>query len=217
MYKPFSLFILAAMAFSTSISYADESGRVIDFPAYHCRLTLPDPCMEWLDHSQVPQAQAVFGDAQGTIVIFMVHKIPAGLVLNESFTKGFDETFERPGVIRKTGGEITTFSGAPCYHLYGRLEQEGKTFIYKLFAANGFMYGLQLISGDYPGERAIIPDNYFSAFEFIGEPLIAKPRGAASQPQTHNISRIMGRVIGYCVIGIVVISVIKWLVGRGRK
>ncbi len=51
---------LIVLSFWASISSAASSGRTIEFSEYNCRLTLPDPNLEWLEHVRSGQYMAYY-------------------------------------------------------------------------------------------------------------------------------------------------------------
>jgi hypothetical protein len=196
----------------TSSGTAGESGIPREFPDYRCRLALPGPQYKWLDHSRVAGALAMLGDDSGTALIFMVNAAPRDFALDARFIRGFDEGLEHPGQVVKMDGEIKSFSGVPCYQVHARMEGRGLFLTGKCFAANDYFYSLQLISPDIPSQDNHL-ENIFSAFQFIGTPVVPQPRSAADR-QACNSGYLIGQLTFYLILAVVVIWIIKRVVRR---
>ncbi len=118
-------------------------------------------------------------------------------------------------MISKLDGEIATFKDIPCYAIHGRLETEGLFLTNKCFAANGYLYIVQLISAELPAPGENNLEAVFSAFEFVGTPHVPKPRSPGEQ-RAYEAGRLMGQIIGYCIIGAVLFTIVKRLTCRKK-
>lgn len=217
MNKTFQSITLLVFLYLASTCHAVSQDRTIEFPEHKCRLVLTDPNLEWLDHSQIPQALAVFGDRDGNMVIFMVIQVPDNFALDSSFIKGFDESFTQSGMMSKIDGQITTFKDAPCYLIRAKMLQQDLYVTNRSFYANKVMYGLQLISNELPEDASHELYSYFSCFEFVGVPDITQSNLSASERRAYNIGKLCGQIIGYCIFGIIVILPFKFIFGRKRR
>ena len=163
---------------------ASGAARTREFKEYRCRLTLPGPRFQWLDHTKIPDCVAVFGDASGTLGLTMaVQKNPEGAVVNESFVKAFDKGAIQPGVTSKISGRIGRFRGVPCYQLHARYEEDGSIGTMRVFPANGYIYVLVLTGSNLPISERNKLGSIFSAFEFVGEPVLPVPKPSLSEDE----------------------------------
>jgi len=217
MLKQVNKLMVAAFMVYALTAAASDTERIREFENFRCRLILPDPNTEWIDHTQIPGAKAALGDDSGRVLVFMVNEAADSFVLNDSFIEGFDESFNKPGVISKISGQITAFRNVPCYQFNARIEQDGSIVTGKIFAANGYLYQLQLIGGELPINERNDMDNIFHAFEFFGKPNPHESQPTSPEQQAYNFSRKMGRIIGYCIIVIIVVLVGKMLIRKKRK
>ncbi len=201
--------IVTLLALLSSAAAATDGGstRFREFPDYRCRLALPGPQFQWRDHSQVPNAQAMLGDEAGTILILQIHQAPSGFVLDDTFIRGFDEGFVRPGQVTKIDGAMTTFLDLPCYEVHARMEEPRLIMTSRCFAANGFIYSLQMLSNEIPTPGRPLAQ-VFSAFQFVGTPVPPQPRSAEDR-QAYNTGHLIGRLTFYLIVAVVVISIVK--------
>jgi len=83
----------------------------------------------------------------------------------------------------------------------------------RAFFANGYLYQLQIVGSKLPiNERGKL-ENLFNSFEFIGETILPEPK---EENSAYKFGRYMGQIVAYCVIGIIVLLLVK-LVWRRKK
>lgn len=200
---------------ANGMAYAAPSADMTkDFADYHCRLSLPGSTdFEWLDHTQIPQAAAALRNSSGTTVLLLVTKVPSDFTLN---TKGFDDGLCAPGVASKLKSEKATFRGVPCYQICVRFEQNNAIAAIRAFAANGFLYQVQIIGESLPIDDQSKLEHLFSMFEFIGSPATTVAKAPSSEQKAYNFSRLMGRLVGICLIAIIVLVVAKRMFGKKK-
>jgi hypothetical protein len=217
MKKHIHILILATLMACALTATAGNNGHLKVFEQYSCRLTLPDPNFEWIDHTQIPQAKAALANDSGAIILFMVNKASDELVINDAFIKGFNESYYKRDVISKISSEMTNFRNVPCYKAHSRLEQENSLATIIIFAANGFVYQLQLISDEATIREHQKLETVFSAFDFLTKPRLHVAKPSTSGQRAYEFGEKMGRILFYCIIGIVILSVIKKLKNRKSK
>ncbi len=215
--RPAMVYVAAAFMIHSLAAPASNAQEVKEFAEHRCKLTLPGPGFQWLDHSNIPHAMAALGDDSGTMLIMLANKNPEGLVVSKDFCRGFDDSFDQPGVISKISGAITTFRGVPCYQLHARLEQNGTIGTIRAFAANGYVYQLQLLGNSAPIEQRNTLDRLFAAFEFVGEPILPAPAPPRPEETAYKFSENMGKIAGYCIVGIILLTIAGKVTGRKKK
>ena len=173
---------------------APESGQVKEFPNYRCRLVLPGPQFQWLDHGRIRDAQAALGDPAGTILTFLIYDAPSDFAFDETFIRGLEQGFQQTGQVTRIDGGMTTFQDLPCYQMHARIEGRGLFMTHKCFAVNGFLYGLQLLSPELPTRDSPL-EKVFSAFQFIGTPLVPPPRSLAKR-RAFDDARLIAKLAG---------------------
>ena len=174
-------------------------------------MTLPSDQAQWLDHSSIKGAAAMFDDGSGLRFLLLVIKAPENLPLNKKFLKDLDAGYAKSGVT-KISGAMTRFRDVPCYDMRIRLQQVDKAAIVRAFPANGFFYQLQIIAMEGPlGETSKLEPT-FSAFEFIGTPSL--PREPSAEEKAFKSGEKMGRITAYIVLGVIVLLVARYAVRR---
>lgn len=211
-----TMLLAAALMIYSLAGIANDVGNARVFADRQCKLTLPGAGFRWLDHSKIPQAVAALGNDSGTMLLMTINKAPDGFVLKESFVRGFDKSFNQPGVASKISGEIVTFRGVPCYQLHARLGQDGSIATIRAFGANGYLYQLQLVGSRLPVERRGELDGVFSAFEFTGTPSLPTSAPQTSEQQAYNFSENMGKIAGGCIIGVIILAGAGKLLGKKK-
>ena len=209
--------VVLALVFSQYAESAEDAERAKEFPDHRCRLLLPAPDFVWLDHSHIPDSIAAFGNGSGMMLILLVLKTPDDFAVGDSFSNGFDEGITQSGDLSKISGEIITFRGVPCYQMHTRINQDGSIATTKAFGANGYLYQLQLIGSKLPiNERGNL-EKVFASFEFLGAPRLPELKPASRQTKPYKFSRMMGRIAAYCIIGIIILVVVKSVIRKRKR
>ncbi len=223
--------LLGLLGSPTRLRAAEEPMRV--FPAQKCRFTLPVPDWTWID-MQAPNILFVAGNTKGFVINLTTVSVPVTAQINEQFVKEFEKSFYSPGQIEKRAGRFVTFRGLPSYQAEGILA-DGRTTATRVFKAHGLSYNLSLIGAKEPVEDDPQFEKLMQGFEFTVPPeqeaKNAGPEDAQaparsegqrqSTPDTDygralNISELMGRIVGVCIIGILLLLLFRWW-NRKRK
>lgn len=209
--------IITLLVVHSCTAMANDAERIKEFQDRRCRLALPSSEFKWLDNSQIPNTLAAFGDNSGIVFIVLTFKTPDGFVLTKGFTKGFDEGSCQSGMFSKISGEIIKFRNLPCYQVHLRSVKDGSVMTVRAFAANGYLYQLQLIGSILPIENRNKLENIFSAFEFVGMPNLPTPKPPSAEQKAYNFGMQMGRISVYCLIAAVILFVARRLVRKRRR
>lgn len=146
--KLFLIVFCISIATCIFASGTDVSQRTKEFPKYKCKLTLPGPDYKWINHTMIPNSIAAFSDSSSSIVVsLLVMKNIEDSSIDTSFATYFDGGFfEVAGDAEKISSELGEFKSVPCYSLFARHLKEGFFSVNKVFAANGSVYTLQIVS-----------------------------------------------------------------------
>ena len=205
--------LIKAVVVAALCASAAEAAEVKDFEQYKCKLVLPGEQFKWLDNPGPASLIAAFRDDSGLIVNLIVDKTPDYYSLNESSTKGLDDGITKSGKAEILERTITRFRDVPCYQLHARLAQDNSLFTVRLFVANGYLYQMWLAGSNLPIEERSKLDEVFSAFQFVGTPSVPDP-GLTS---AYKFGEKMGRIVAYCIVGIIVVLVARWLTRTREK
>ena len=182
-----------------------------------CSLTLPDDGYFWLDHSPAPDALAAFGNDAGLNVVLLARKTPDGFVLDEAAVATFDKGLENNRKGTKVAGAMTQFNGVPCYELHLRVNNDNSLVTVKVFVANGYLFQLFVRGSGLPLEERDKLEPIFSAFKFVGQPSVPAPRRLSEEQKAFAFSELMGQLAAYCVMGIIVILVVRFVAKRKKR
>jgi hypothetical protein len=207
--------LCVAVVLAWCSAVGSEAGRTMDFPQYGCKLTLPGPGYQWLDHTQVPHAAALFADASGTVrVLMLVLENEDGAPINERFVKEFDRGFTESGDASKISGRIGRFRSVPCYQMHARLRQLSSPVTIRTFAANGCIFQLQVINSDLPIDQRGKLEPLFSAFEFTREPELPEPKADVAETE---LARLVAKYKFIVLIGAGAIAVAIVLISDAAR
>ena len=205
--------VLASLA-SFARSQQNEDTLVLE--NYGCRVTLPNSDWQWSDPTRFPKAVAALKDNSGTMLLVLAEKIPPGLAFDDSFIKSYEESLLKPGVVTQIDKEFTTFLGVRCYQTHLKVEQKGTFATFRVFAANGTVYILELIGSRRSVEEQAQLEPFFSAFSFIGNPTTADPPATSALQSGHSFSQSMGTISAIILMAALAVAVVRWLIRRGK-
>lgn len=200
----------------------EDKARMRPFPEIRCKLTLPDAGYHWIDHTGTPDAVAAMEGAAGVRLVLSVKDVPKGLALTEALTKDIDKGFIRPGVTTKMSGGMVTFRGLPCYQVHARFDQNGQIVTARFVVANSHAYVLVVGGSALPVEERAPLDAVFAAFDFLGAPQAPPaapppPKRVSAEQKAVSFSQRMGQVVGFCLMAIIALLVIRALLKRKPK
>jgi hypothetical protein len=198
---------------------ADEATRT--FAAQKCRFTLPGPDWKWSEKA-TPNSLFFAVNTKGFVVTLSVVESPKIWNIGDLSVKDFEKTFYVPGKLSKQAGRFITFRGLQCYQLESSLA-DGRTGATRILFANKSMYNLSLIGSKDPIEADPAFETILNGFDFTVPPeqgnaqgvqTSAQPTGQRSAPseeyaKTLGVSQLMGKIVGACLIGIVLLLIIR--------
>jgi hypothetical protein len=164
---PKKILLLAALILTlpSMALAAAESERTLELSSYKCKLTLPSGKFDWLEPSPILKAVAAMGDDSEAWMILMIHPLPEGLSIQESYRKGFENGFAQSSAATVLESKTINFKGAPCFEIHARLDQDGSVISVRALAANGHIYQLMVMGSDLPVEKRGELEVFFSAFD----------------------------------------------------
>ena len=89
---------------------------------------------------------------------------------------------------------------------------DGSTSVTRVFIAHGFGYNLSLLGGKAPVEDDSVLEKVMQGFEFTAPPE-TQPASSSEHGKALNISQRMGQIAGWCIMG----AVLLFLVRRAGK
>jgi len=192
---------------------ADEAARA--FPEKKCKYVLPSKEWSWAQNPD-PNAILMAVGPRGLIVTCAAMTLPAMAPLDSNFTAGFDKNYFKPGQQEKRNSSFITFQGIPCYEARGTMNT-GQTTATRVFLAHGFGYVLVAIGeGQQPVEQDPDCEKIFAGFSFTTPPPANPPpvNPPPAPTERDNISYKMGQIVGYCLIAIIGIVLLRRLFGK---
>ncbi len=193
-------------AFQQQAVAVGDSRQTKEFDEYKCKLTLPSAGCEWFDEKKIPHATAVFSNEADVLLVMAVSRNEEGFPINNEFIRGFDNGFFKSGNMSKTSSEITSFRGVPCYEFHVRAHDDNSVMTCKVFAANGYVYQLQVFGSPLPVKERDKLEPFFESFEFIG-----KPVPPAEKTEAHKLGYKAGKIAAYAIMGVVVLGILKMI------
>ena len=193
--------LLAVLAVALVSQHAVAETK--SFADLGCSVSLPDESWQW---ENVPNVTAAMSSEAGVVLTLAVKPAPAGFKIDDKFITSFEKGSVVPGAIKKRGGAMTTFKGVPCYQLNTTMLEDGSTATTFAFAAQGNFYLLQLLGGEEPVELAPDLQKILNSFQFTNQNPSPSQTEASSST---DFSQIMGMLVGLCVIGIIVVLLVK--------
>jgi hypothetical protein len=188
---------------------------VKSFPSYQCRYTLPGKDWNWDDLAKIPKTICVAHSEDGLVFLVGVTPVSPGTVIDAKFASEFDPSKFRGGSIAKRASRLTTFKGLPCCQAE-MLVNGTRSAAIRMVIANGFAYQIQLIGDADPVEKRADFEAIMNGFEFTSPPAPPAAKAATdSADDEKNPAYVAGQVLGYCVIGVVLVGLATW--GRRRK
>lgn len=214
--------IVLLLAFAFPAARAAEDVRT--FPASKCRVKLPGPGWNWrknLDPDFIFEAVS-----PGMAFTGFTEPLPPGGTL-ASHVLGFETQFFLSGRFKKRGGRNITYKDLPAYQVEIR-DEDGSTMVCRIFLAHGLSYHLNLNGGKEPVENDPRFEAIMDAFDFTERPVPPPPPPPAPLPEDDettdsdygralNVSAWMGRIVGVCLILILVLLVVGWLKGKTKS
>jgi hypothetical protein len=184
---------------------ADEKSK--EFPQHNCKYTPPGSDWVWAD-TNAPNMIFLAENSKGHRATLTVS--PVGKeTINERAAKAFESTYYEKPIVQKRGGRLTTFQGVPAYQTEGNVAE--KSFATRYFIANGNGYLLTVIGGTDPIENDNSFESIMNGFAFL-TPVSANPPNVdpvADDPHGLNVSRLMGKVAGICLVVALVVFLVR--------
>jgi hypothetical protein len=224
--------VLAMMfGWSAKVIAADETTRT--FAAQNCRFTLPGPDWKWSD-KETPKLVFMALNSKGFVINLAVLETPITVELNDQFVKGFEKSVYGSSQLTKRTGEYIAFRGLKCYQLLSTLA-DGRTRATRVLVANKRLYNLNLVGLKEPIEAEPAFESIMSGFDFIvppeqdskqansaavqmpAQPTAQRPAQSEEYAKTLNFSQLMGKIVGGCLIGIVLLIIIRSVVRKKKS
>jgi hypothetical protein len=210
-------FLFVAMVLCNSAD-AVETERTKEFKRYKCKLTLPGPGYQWLDHTKAADVAAAIGDPSGRVMLIMsVTADPEETPMGETFTREYDRGFMATGMT-KISGQVGRFKEVPCYQIHARDEADAVVTA-RSFPANGYIYSLAIMGSDLPVNQRSRLEPLFSAFEFIGEPTVPSGQPKITEEEVDrsmNKYKLIGGIFA-TLLAIIVLTIRDNIRRKRRK
>jgi hypothetical protein len=188
---------------------ADEAATKT-FPEKKCRYTLPGPDWTWVD-VKAPDALCLARDDKGFVVTLSA--LAEKAAINDAFVRGFEKGFLKSPNYRKRGGHRLDFLGLPAYQLEVATN-DGHTLTSRVFMAHDIGYIINCIGNADPVENDPRFEKMLAGFAFTVPPDLAAERAKSERGGTDDFSYRMGQIVGYCMMGIVVLFIVRKFRGR---
>jgi hypothetical protein len=196
-------FAILVLIHSPNLCDAQDEERT--FPSLQMRYRLPNKDWTW-EEPMTPDTAFMAMNQQGIIVLVSTIPLQKTVQLDQDFVNGYEKSFFKAGQMTKRGGRFITFQGRPCYQAEGTL-MDGRTVVSRCVLSPSLGYSFMVMGGHDPIE--ITPE-----FEAIANGwTLTAPAVQDAVEEPRNISYLMGRVVGFCIMGIAV----AWVVGKVFK
>jgi hypothetical protein len=182
-----------------------------EFPQYKCRYTLPGPDWSWAEPTAEMQAIFMARNGDGLVLTMSVMTASPGEVIDARFVSEYDHGPIRPDVeFRKRGGKLMTFRGLSSYQHEGILN--GRTTVFRVVIANGFLYQLQLLGKADPVERRPDFERILNGFEFTSPPVPHSPVDPHQKGKAVAFS--LGKISTYGLLGALFLGIVIQCIRR---
>jgi hypothetical protein len=214
------------LGYSTSL-FADEA-KTRTFAAQKCRFTLPGPDWQWL---QAKDPTILCLASNGKVVISL-SCYPERESISEAFGPGFEKEFLKAGRYTKRSGGFVDYRNSRCYQLVCTLPDNRISYT-RVLTANGNGYAFSLVIPDEQTSKEPIFEQAWNGFEFteppvpnVPAPMPARANGIPLPPgvdadsaygRSLQFSYWMGRVLGVCLLAILVLAVVGLFRRRGAR
>ncbi|MBY0229383.1 MAG: hypothetical protein K2W96_08905 [Gemmataceae bacterium] len=214
-----SMVLLAACACDAGAQSADKERA---FPEWKCKAKLPGPEWRWNDAAKAPVVvQAVRPDDFALTLV--CDRLPAADL--DSQIPTLERGFFQPGVSSKRGTRFVSFKGVRCYQMEATHDATGQTIVSRMFITHGTLYALTVSGGKEPVENDPAFMTILDSFSFIEQPPapapVLPPAPPAEAPSSEysdalTVSAWMGSIVGVCLIGIVVLLIVRAVAGKKK-
>ncbi|MBN72568.1 MAG: hypothetical protein CME32_25220 [Gimesia sp.] len=163
------LYTLAAISCFVLQLEPDTTPGVKEFPAYSCRLRLPDPFFTWSEKELPPNFLAECRNGTGMSLVLLARDAPDDAKLDDSTIAQIRNSYREEDPVKFMSGKLIVFKDVPCYQYLLKIKAEDSFTVARTFAAHQKIYTLFL---NLPGDQLDDKENrnlIFDAFEFIGE------------------------------------------------
>ncbi|QDT26261.1 hypothetical protein Enr10x_15620 [Gimesia panareensis] len=180
------LYSLAVITCFVLQAEPDTTPQVKEFPAYSCRLRLPDTYFKWSDKEMPPDFLAECNNGTGISLVLLARDAPKAAKLDDSTIDQIRNSYRENDPVKFMNGKLIVFKDVPCYQYLLKIKAEDSFTVVRTFTAHQKIYTLFL---NLPSDQLDDKENrnrIFDAFEFIGESKTSKPSYKPPIPETRK-------------------------------
>lgn len=212
---PFSVVVvLIWLAVAPSLAKAQDRERT--FAAMKCSYRLPNDDWSWSEDKMPNNTLFIAANKDGFVATLSYMTMSRSNLLDQDFVNDFESTFYKKAQMTKRGGQFINFLGRPCYQAEGVLA-DGRTVINRTLLSPDCSYNFAVIGGNQPVESAPEFEAIVNGLTLTA-PLVQKEalnQLPAEEPP--NVSRRLGEIAGYCIVGVVIVAVCGWFFQKKKS
>ncbi len=204
-----------------TLGLAHGVSREQEFAQHNFAITPPDGWQDITQAAARPGLLAAFGNESKTGLFLVAadeKNVPQG-PLDDHFAEEFDQGVESSGAGKRIAGRFFDLAGIKCYERLGEATIGGKaaSTVIRVIPTAGRFYNLQGMTFD--GTRANenpALKNALDSFRFLNAPEPAKADPTANKSEAYQAGYKTGRVLGFALVGGIIILVIRSFASRRR-